>query len=114
MFWSVGIVRDHLHRLFIELRFPPPVKRRKGFEPRDGHDPGGDLRTIFEGAGLAPHGEKDLSNNIFGAIGVTPDTNDEMVKANVMPRVQYTHRGVVSRHNRFDEVFVGSLVVRKH
>jgi hypothetical protein len=114
LFGSIGIVRDHLHRVLIELGLSPLSKRRKGLKSRNRHYPGRDLRTIFEGAGLAPHAEEDLTDKIFGAIGVRPKTDDEVVNAKVMPGVQRTHGGLVSCRNRFDEVFVGSPVVRMH
>jgi hypothetical protein len=71
-----------------------------------------DLRTIFKRAGLAPHVDEGLADEIFGAIGVDPKTDDEVVNANVMPEVQRPHGGLASRRNRLDKVVVGLLVRR--
>jgi hypothetical protein len=111
LFMCIDILRDRLYRILIELGLSPPSKRRKGLS-RDRKYPRGDPRTIFEGVGLAPHAEEDLTDKIFGAIGVRPKTDDEVVNAKVMPGIQRTHGGLVSCRNRFDEVFVGSPVVR--
>jgi hypothetical protein len=88
LFGCIGIVRDRLYRVLIELRLSPPSKRRKRSKSRDRKYPGGDLRTIFESVGLAPHAEEDLTDKIFGAIGVRSKTDDEVVNAKVMPSIR--------------------------
>jgi hypothetical protein len=47
--------------------------------------------NVFEGAGLAPHIDEDFADKIFGAIGVDPETDDEVVNANVMSKVRRPH-----------------------
>jgi hypothetical protein len=112
LFGSIGVVRDHLSRSLVELGLAPSSKRRKGLKSGDRQNPGGDLRTIFERAGLAPHGEENLGDKIFGAIGVAAKTDNEMINAKMMPTIQRVHGGLVSCRDRFDEVFVGLCVGR--
>jgi hypothetical protein len=80
LFGCIGIVRDRLYHILIELGLSPPSERGKRFKSRDRKYPGGDLRAIFEGVGLAPHAEEDLTDKIFSAIGVRPKTDDEVVR----------------------------------
>jgi hypothetical protein len=112
LFGCIGIVRDRLYRVLIELRLSPPSKRRERFKSRDRKYPGGDLRTIFEGTGLAPHAEEDLTDKIFGAISVGPKTDDEVVNAKAMPSIQRPHGGLAACRNRSGKIFVG-LPVRR-
>jgi hypothetical protein len=114
LFGSIGIVRDRLYRVLIELGLSPLSKRGKGLKSRYRKYPGGDLRTIFEGTGLAPNAEEDLTDKILRAIGVRPKTDDEVVNAKVMPSIQRPHGGLAARRNRSDKIFVGVPVVRMH
>jgi hypothetical protein len=61
LFGSVGGVCEHFRRGLVELGVPAPVPRRQSREARNRPDPGRNLRTAFETAGLAPYVDEDLT-----------------------------------------------------
>jgi hypothetical protein len=104
LFGSVRSVRNPFRRGLVKLVLFASAAGRESLEPRDRQDPGRDLRTVFEGAGLPPHAKEDLADQIFRVASVGYETDDETKNANMVPPVQRPHSGLAPFRNRLSDV----------
>ena len=84
----------------------PAPQRREGLEPRNRQQPGGDGGSAFELAGLTPHIEKNLADEIFRNLLVPHEPKPETEHPDMVPSVQHLHGEPVALSDPGDQDFV--------
>ena len=85
---------------------------RQGLESRDRQQPGGNGGSAFELAGLAPHIEEHLADEILRDLFVPNEPKPETEHPDMMPSVQHLHGEPVALSDPSDQDIVRSRLCR--
>jgi hypothetical protein len=104
-----GIVRgilDRVRDLVFQLQILPASKRRQGLESRNRQEPGGDGRTAFKLACLAPQIEKHLADEVFRDLFISHKPKPEAKHPDMVLSVEHLHGEAVALSDPADKDFV--------
>src|SRR5947208_10116876 len=111
-FGVVGSVLDRVGGLIVQFSVLPAPQRRQGLEPGNRQEPGGNGRSAFELAGLTPHIEKNLTDEIFRDLLVPNEPEPEAKHPDMVPSVQHLHGEPVALSDPSDQDIVRSRLCR--
>src|SRR5260370_5889306 len=86
-FRIVGRILDRIGGLIVQFNVLPAAQRRQGLESRNCQKPGGNGGSAFELASLAPHIEKNLTDEVFRDLFIPHETAPKPQHPDITPSV---------------------------
>ncbi len=105
-FRIVGRILDRVGGLVVQSNVLAAPKCRQGLEPRNRQEPGGNGGSAFELAGLTPHIEKNLADEVFRNLFVPYEPKPETEHPDMVPSVKHLHGEPVALSDPSDQNFV--------
>src|SRR5882672_3163976 len=111
-FRIIGSILDRIGGLVVQFNVFPATKRRQSLESRNRQEPGGNGRSAFELASLAPHIEKNLADKVFRNLFVPHKPKPEAKHPDMVPSVEHLHGEPVALSYSSDQDVVRSRLCR--
>jgi hypothetical protein len=105
-FRIVGRILNRIGSLVVQSNVLAAPECRKGLEPGNRQQPGGNGGSAFELASLTPHIEKNLADEVFRNLFIPYEPKPETEHPDMVPSVKHLHGEPVALSDPSDQNFV--------